>query len=47
MGTESCQRNDKITLAKLETTTLRSLTALSLAFVNKRLAANSDLSDFS
>ncbi len=47
VGTESCQRNDKITLAKLETTTLRSLTALSLAFVNKRLAANSDLSDFS
>lgn len=47
VGTESCQRNDKITLAKLETTTLRSLTALSLAFVNDRLATNSDLSDFS
>lgn len=47
VGTESCQRNDKITLADLETTTLRSLIALWLAFVKDRLAANSNLSNFS
>lgn len=47
VGTKTCQRNDKITLAKLATTTLRSLTAVSLAFVNDRLDANSDSSNLS